>query len=128
MGRYAYFSTGFEYKFRFGVQNSTEILSFAGLAYKESDPQTGLYLHIWDQTDTKPIDGSLKQMEQTLGFDPLDLTSFPPSLQGTYALRQTLESLYELGLPEDLIARYILGCCIFHQLLYAETLRADFEA
>lgn len=128
MGRYAYFSTGFEYKFRFGVQSSTDILTFAGVDCGDSDPKTGLFLHTWDQTDTKAIDGSLKHMEEALGLEPLDLTSFPSSLQGTYELRQKLEHLYELGLPEEEIARYILGCCLFHQLLYAKTLRADFEA
>lgn len=30
MGRYAFFSTGFEYKFWFGLQNSLDILNFGG--------------------------------------------------------------------------------------------------
>ena len=30
MGRYVFFSTGFEYKFWFGVQSSSDILEFGG--------------------------------------------------------------------------------------------------
>lgn len=127
MGRYAFFSTGFEYKFRFGVQSSTEILTFAGNESEDPDPQTGLYIHTWGQRDTKAMDESLKEMEQMLGLEPLDLSTYALSLQGTYELRQKLEPLYESGFGEEEIARYILGCCLFHQLLYAKTLRADFE-
>ena len=128
MGRYAFFSTGFEYKFRFGIQHSSDMLTFAGFDCGDADPQTGLYIHTWDQRDTKTIDESLKRLETDLGVDPLDIGSFALTLQGTYEMRTKLEDLYSEELPEQTVAQYILGCCIFHQLLYAKTLRVDFEA
>lgn len=127
MGRYSHFSTGFEYKFRFGVQSSTDILTFGGLECEQSDPNTGLYIQIWDQKDTNQIDEILRDMEKQFGTGSLNLSRYDSSLQGTYKLRTDLEPLYEVGFPKEEVARYILGCCIFHQLLYTETLRADFE-
>lgn len=42
MGRYAFFSTGMEYKFWFAVQNSADILEFGGQSRNHRGPDMGM--------------------------------------------------------------------------------------
>ena len=37
MGRYAFFNTGLEYKFKFAIQSSGDMLNFEGLSYNGRD-------------------------------------------------------------------------------------------
>lgn len=126
MGRYAFFSSGFEYKFKFGVQPSEDIRSFGGrINYELSD---GSYLHHeWDQKDCDSIESQLKELLHWFCTDTVDFTKYDLNLQGTYALVYDLYKLYETDHDPEIISRYILGCLIYHQLLYAEALSVDYE-
>ena len=128
MGRYAFFTTGFEYKFRFGVQHSSDILCFGGFDCGDPDPSTGHYLIGWNQSDMKKMEESLKDLELNLDIKPIDSSSYPLNLQGTYALCHDLYELYSIYQPEETVAQYILGRIIHHQLLYAKELSAHYEA
>lgn len=126
MGRYAFFRQGFEYKFKFGVQPSEDIRSFGGkVNYELSD---GGYLHHeWDQKDCDYIECQLKELRQWLCADEVDFATYDQTLQGSYALVYDLYTLYETDHDPELVSRYILGCLIYHQLLYIENLSVDYE-
>jgi hypothetical protein len=126
MGRYAFFSPGFEYKFTFGVQPSEDIRSFGGKIHYELSEGTYLH-HEWDQTDCETIEGQLKELLQWVCVDAVDFAKYQLNLQGTYSLMYDLHKLYQTDHDPELVARYSLGCLIYHQLLYAETLFAEYE-
>jgi hypothetical protein len=53
MGRYAFFSTGLEFKFRFGVQESEDIRTFGGVFRYDLSGQD--FCHEWDRQDRETI-------------------------------------------------------------------------
>jgi hypothetical protein len=122
MGRYAFFTTGLEYKFRFGVQLSEDIQTFHGTNYSNDS-----YLcHEWNQDDCETILKELKEIQSLCEFSEIDFDSYEKTLEGTQRLRQDLYSLYEEH-PEVYVARYELGCVIYHQLGYMDVLTAEYE-
>lgn len=128
MGRYAFFATGFEYKFRFGVQESEDIRRFGGVVSYETYSDTGDLTHTWTLEDIPLIEEELKRTLEWLPIPPLDITRYEKNLQGTYHLIRDLYDLYKGDHNEEIVARYILGTCIHHQLLYAEVLSAEYES
>ncbi len=124
MGRYAFFNTGLEYKFRFGVQDSNDITLFGGISViSETDDST----QTWTEEDKDVIAEKLKVLLEWLGEPPLDFASYEKTLDGTWKLKSELYDLFQKDHDEELVARYILGCLIYHQLLYEESLQADYE-
>ena len=121
MGRYAFFNTGFEYKFRFGVQGSYDILSFGGIDGGETCCVG------WGEQDIPRIQESLIDLEKNLELPPIKLSTYDGNLQGTYALCQDLYKLYETHGPEETVDHTILGYLILHQLLYAKQVNAQYE-
>lgn len=128
MGRYAFFNTGFEYKFRFGTQPSEDIRRFGGLMDYSNYAETGEFDHTWSTSDIAVIQEELKRTLEWLPIQPLDVTLYEKNLQGTYHLTRDLYELYKGDNNEELVARYILGSCIHHQLLYAEILSVSYES
>jgi len=122
MGRYAFFTTGFEYKFKFGVQDSSDILSFGGIKDGGETCFVG-----WSEKDIPIIQECLVDLEKHLDLLPIKLSTYDGNLQGTYALCHDLYKLYETHQPEETVAHYILGYLILHQLLYANDLGAHYE-
>jgi hypothetical protein len=122
MGRYAFFTTGFEYKFRFAVQSSEDILAFGGIAIfvYEGDPE-----HKWNITDRKRIESTLHDLEDALQLPTLKVDSYTKDLHGTSALYSDLHSLTHENL--ELLAKYSLGCILWHQLLYCLDLKCTYE-
>lgn len=126
MGRYAFFSSGLEYKFYFGVQPSSDIRSFGGrFLYEKST--NGYLHHEWDQKDREYIELQLKELKEWLPDAEIDFTTYDKNLQGTHKLAYDLYELYKKDTTAELIARYILGCLIYHQLLCTDTLTVDYE-
>jgi hypothetical protein len=126
MGRYAFFNTKFEYKFRFGVQESSDMLSFGGEQTYES-LNYGYFDHKWQEQDKYRI---LKELQSFCGFltETLpDFESYEKNKNGTYNLSRDLYKLYDEIQEEEFIARFILGCCIYHQLLYKTDLEVQYE-
>ncbi len=124
MGRYAFFNTGLEYKFGFGIQNSEDIFRFGGCGnihgrYNNDNPY-----HEWDASDKEYIKQNLEELEAMLNLLPCPFERFEKTLNGTYDLRYSLDSDHD---NRTLFYQYILGCLIYHQLLYTPNLRATYE-
>lgn len=118
MGRYAFFNTGLEYKFVFALQESQDILRFGGW-FNNSWTENPTVK--WSATEDSPsILEKLRHMEHTLGLPECDFNAYSADIDGTHKLRDTLDN-------HNTLARYVLGCLIYHQLLYTPVLRAHFE-
>jgi hypothetical protein len=129
MGRYASFSTGLEYKFWFGIQESYDIKKFYGEFDEYSyDEYTGQYHISWKATlDKERIQKKLEQMrEKFAGLPVIQFDSFDASIYGTYELRTYITESVK-GVDEKVHCKYVLGCLIYHQLLYENDLECDFE-
>ncbi len=123
MGRYAFFNTGFEYKFTFGVQPSEDVLKFGGtpeFAYE------GGHKHSWSIVDRKPILNRLRDIEISLGLPDLNFEPYEKTLEGTSKLRHDLWDIVVSN--TELMATYRLGCLIYHQLLYKLDLNCSYES
>lgn len=125
MGRYAYFNTQFEYKFAFSIQSSDDILCFGG----DQDTYTndiGMGFITWRTNDhlsfvLAELESMAKELEKPLpNFDGYDYT-----VGGTYNLNKSLSST--LDFDYILSYRFLLGCIIYHQLMYTPTLTVSFE-
>jgi hypothetical protein len=127
MGRYAFFKTGFEYKFRFGVQPSEDIRTFGGYAsYDQSEK--GYFTHHWEESDEKAILHDLEPLAEALGLPLPKFEMYEKNLQGSYKFHQELYDLYKQDLNEQAVARFSLGCMIYHQLQYEKQLSVDYES
>lgn len=118
MGRYAYFNTDFEYKFWFGIQPSSDVLKFGGIANFTNDT------HSWSEKDKKQIYNILQDMVDAYDLPVIQFDMYDISLEGTCELYSYLH--YNSGNPNQL-ATYILGCIIYHQLLYEPNLTCSYE-
>jgi hypothetical protein len=125
MGRYAFFSTGLEYKFRFGVQESYDMCRFGGVL-SETIPNAH-YTQAWTESDRSTALAKVQELAEFLGDPVPDFSVFEKSLEGTYQLRDALYPLYTEDHSEELVARFLLGCLLYHQLLYTDPLQVEFE-
>jgi len=125
MGRYAYFNTGFEYKFAFAVQSSDDILYFGGQQDTYIN-EVGMGFITWKMNEDlslilSELESMAKEVERPLpNFDGYDYT-----IGGTYNLKHFLSGV--LDFDYILSYRFLLGCLIYHQLLYIPTLTVSFE-
>jgi hypothetical protein len=126
MGRYAFFSTGLEYKFSFAVQESQDIWEFGGEKDFEGLDKTGYAHHSWTaSTDAPEILVKLRKIEQEGGYPELDFTQFSQDPDGTWKIREVLGEYLS---PRDAgHCFYELGCIIYHQLLYEPLLSVEYE-
>jgi hypothetical protein len=123
MGRYAFFNTGFEYKFVFSVQPSEDILKFGGTPkfVYEGDNE-----HKWTIVDRPRILDRIRDIEITLGLPSYDFEPYEKTLDGTYKLRH---DLWDISVSDmELFATYVLGCILYHQLLYELELSCTYES
>lgn len=114
MGRYAYFSTDFTYKFVFAVQSSSDIDEFGGA-------RTGPYKRQWNKSQASTILARLSAMSED---DKLvhDVKNYPKNVDGTYTMYWDMRN----G-EYDIDCLYMLGALIHHQLLYTDVLDVTFE-
>jgi hypothetical protein len=110
MGRYAFFSTGIEYKFVFAAQESSDIELF-GTGYIDYDTSYGH--RKWTEAD-------IPLLKKHLSRYIVDLSLYPTTTEGTNNL---LWSLCTQQLPNDIV----LGFVIYHQLLYSCPLTVQYE-
>ena len=121
MGRYAFFNTGFEYKFTFAVQESHDILTFGGeYNLDEDDPNV-------EWVAEEDLAGILEKLRRLEEGPAIDFEKFGKNLDGTHDLMNHLWDLSKDTADEVVHARYRLGCLIYHQLLYTPELSAGFE-
>jgi hypothetical protein len=128
MGRYAFFNTDFEYKFRFAVQPSEDIRSFGGRICHEKYKGGDLY-HEWEKRDIPFILEELNGLRKWLGIEPIQFDKYEKSLEGTQQLSSDLYELLERDKKhsEELVVLFRLGCFIYHQLMYTEKLTVHYE-
>jgi hypothetical protein len=136
MGRYAYFSTGFEYKFWFGIQATHDIFEFYGNVCDESsddesnDDKSYEYDKpgkiVWDSSVKNYIKESLDEMkEENPHLVDIPWASFENSLEGTQKVCDYFCE-HEKSQSKE-AAKYMLGCLIYHQLFYEDELSCEFE-
>uniref|UniRef100_A0A6C0L0B3 Uncharacterized protein n=1 Tax=viral metagenome TaxID=1070528 RepID=A0A6C0L0B3_9ZZZZ len=109
MGRYAFFSTGFEYKFIFGIQSSTDIALY-GKGFIDKNAGS---CHEWAEAD-------IPLLKEYLEEYVVDWNLYTKSTAGTYTL---LEAMHDRELTHDIV----LMCVIYHQLLYSCPLTVQYE-
>jgi hypothetical protein len=114
MGRYAYFSTNFEYKFVFAVQSSSDIDEFGGAV-------TGHYKRQWVKSQAPAIVERLIAISDDNKLVH-DIENYPKNVDGTYTMYWDMrDGKY------DIDCLYMLGALIHHQLLYTDVLDVTFE-
>ena len=123
MGRWAFFNTGVEYKFAFATQPSGDILKFSGQDITEED---GEYRHMWVRKFDLEAVRALLQMSSEMCVEP-KWESYEQTKEGTHSLLADLHATLLSGSPDESVFRYILGCLIYHQLLYTPVLVANYE-
>jgi len=123
MGRYAFFNTGFEYKFTFAMQPSEDILKFGGTPtfVYEGDNE-----HKWTIVDRPRILDRLRDIEISLGLPALDFEPYEKTIEGTCKLKHKLWDIMTSN--AELLATYRLGCILYHQLLYKLDLSCTYES
>ena len=131
MGRYAFFQpTGFEYKFRFAIQPSSDMRTFSGIIRHDlSEP--GDLVHEWEPRDQEHVHDELKGLLEFLCVPMPSFESYERNVDGTQKLSLDLYELLEKGgklHSEELVARFRLGCFIYHQLMYVDKLNVHYEA
>ncbi len=141
MGRYAYFSTGYEYKFAFALQESSDILEFGGwhslkdisINKKTGDIYEELGKVRWDIEDINFIKFKLELFKLPL----FDITTYEKNMDGLYNFRNDLSDKLlndkmsdksdESDEEQSKIYKYILGYLIYFQLHMKPTLSVEFE-
>ena len=123
MGRSCFFNTGVEYKFAFACQPSEDILKFGGVptfAYE------GSHKHEWTIVDRPRILGRLRDIEISLDLPEFDIDTVEKTSEGTHKLAHMLHDSKTQN--TDLFATYMLGCLVYHQLLYKLDLHCIYES
>ncbi len=133
MGRWVYFSSGFDYKFWFGIQPTQDIFEFYGALCEDSEEEEESYNKdsiklphklSWESTVKDNIQVYLEDLKETYCLPEIPWASFESSIDGT-------EDLYKyicdnINQSRE-AAKYALGCVIYHQLLYEDDLTCTFE-
>ena len=119
MGRYAFFSTGLEYKFVFAKQCSSDMMQFGGTSNNGRDQDESM--NSWTKEDLPDIKQKLKIFEDYVGIE-IDtiISKFENNIKGTHDLK-----CYLFEKTDNY--RYILGCIIYHQLQYVDVLEVNYE-
>lgn len=120
MGRYAFFSTDYEYKFWFAIQSSEDIWEFGGEEINEDIPE-----HRWTSADLEYIKAKLIVCARDNGISLPEFENYKKSIHGTYEIEQMIEN--QKCKDEKVSAWCSLGCIIYHQLLWNPELTARYE-
>lgn len=127
MGRYAFFNTGFEYKFGFGSQPSSDILIFGGQLCEGCDLEAGMTeverTITWSAEDIPKILVKLHRFAENWYFELPNFSDYSRDYGGTSKLYSYLHDHCKTREHETIR----LGCIIYHQLLYKCPLEAHWE-
>jgi hypothetical protein len=120
MGRYAFFNTGYEYKFVFACQESDDIEMFGGVITNENAFSGKI---TWTQDDLPNVKKILDYLFTINKITNFNIESFQKTIQGTYSLHFALRKLIE---PEGYF-KTLLCAIIYHQLLYTDVLTCKYD-
>jgi len=129
MGRYAFFNTGFEYKFGFGLQSSHDILECGGIGNYGLD-MNHQPIHSWTAEDKMYLQRLMYALEEHLDLlGPFDFSRYSLDVEGTSDLYGDLYTLMQKNGWQDnlFFYKYRLALIIYHQLLYVKELSATYE-
>lgn len=115
MGRYIFFSTGYEYKLVFALQPSEDITLFGGSCRRNEKGE--LFLE-WTAADIPKVDQRLTYLENAFMMDRPDFANYEKTLDGTYDMKDAFLKRYTHHTMDEIKARYVLGLVIYHQLSY----------
>lgn len=152
MGRYAYFNSGFEYKFVFAIQDSYDIQDFGGEDTTEKETCETIDCdnescdgshgdnsgHRWEKNpDEHLIQDTLDEMRKENEWLPkINFEDFEKTIEGTDKLYESFDESWETynknnddmtGDNARILAKYMLGCLIKHQLSYEADLCCGYE-
>jgi hypothetical protein len=132
MGRDAFFNTGLERRFAFGIQESGDIRFFCGVNITTKDDlEREQYRHSWSyEKDARDILITLKSYIAETSLVVPDFSLFSENLQGTYELQYWLHkrsSEYIKWIGALKYYAFELGCLIYHQLKYMPELEARYD-
>jgi hypothetical protein len=120
MGRYAFFSTGYEYKFVFACQESDEIELFGGEVTNIDEWNAKI---VWKKEEVPTIKRTMKYLLFLNELEEFNVEIFEKTIDGTYLLNNELwKRLGNKGCYKT-----ILCCLIYHQLLYTDELSCNYE-
>lgn len=121
MGRYAFFSTGFEYKFAFGIQQSEDIELFGGeIQTIEKSYERKI---VWKKDELPKIKLIMNYLLLINNLENFDVEMFEKSLNGTYILYNNFIDL----ITDEYGYKTLLCCIVYHQLLYNDELSCRYE-
>jgi hypothetical protein len=123
MGRYAFFNTGYEYKFAFAIQESEDIQRFGGQDVSTSDELA----HSWAPQDIETIREELHDYEEHYDIKFPTLENFSKTLEGTQKIRSAMDELNKNTGNWNTYYTALLGLLILHQLQYESNLHAHYE-
>lgn len=138
MGRWAFFSTGYEYKFWFATQSSADIRLFGGtpLVPPHANMANSNLYHVWTSAEDVWDHLIAQYLADASGAARAWASKFPLTLEGTEQMRLGFErgaaapiaaakAALGGGVPEP---KVLLGLLIWHQLQYCpEGLYARYE-
>lgn len=130
MGRYAFFNTGFEYKFAFGIQSSYDIETFRGrdISVYDDDGETKTPSIEWNSDEKEEVLEVLKEISEENCIELPKFEDIPKNIDGTYLVDEYIKwtdtMTSNFGEP---YYRFLLGCLIYHQLLYTDILTVEYE-
>ena len=125
MGCYAFFNTGLDYTFITGIQQIQDILEFGGKEHIQATEPGVSDMISWTPRDLPVILQELTALAKELEVSLPNFSGYDCTLGGTYNLKNFLGD--SLDLDYILSYRYLLGCIIYHQLLYRPDLSANFR-
>lgn len=120
MGRFLEFSTGFYYKMFFGVQKTTDINYFMGY-FTGGSHEVEMFYCRWNIEKINLILEKIKSLN-ILNFDLENIKNYEKTSEGTLKLYQDILKI--INHNDENMVKFILGCIIYHQLLYDENLSA----
>lgn len=116
MGRYMFFNSGVDYKLVFGVQENQDIDYYGGRHV--FNKEEGTFDIMWLESDIPCIEQRLMDMEHAYLFDRPTMSKYAKNSEGTHELKHEFWEKYGYHKIDELMARYILGLILYHQLSY----------
>ena len=126
MGRYCFFSNGFEYKFWFGVQES-------GFEFLQDaiGGDIGTQIHPHNDISFAFVVYSCKLLEHLQEYEHLkipDWDKYEKTTTGTYMMYDDIIKQIDHSLDNTVyIANFCLACIIYHMSLYEKCISGTFE-
>jgi hypothetical protein len=123
MGRILHFNTGFICDLSYN-ELCMDILLYGGISNEEREEQ---HTHVWNaEEDIVYIQTYLQEFTDDCNFTQIDFTKYTASPEGTQELITDLMKNIQTVNSINEIYNYILGCIIYHQLLYTPYLVAKY--